>query len=331
MRHRALGQSGIEASVVALGAWAIGGWYWGGTDEAQSIDAIHAALDAGINFIDTAPAYGLGRSETIVGKALAGRRDQVVIATKCSLVWHIQKGKPHMQQYNKQIYRYLGAESIRYEVEQSLKRLQTDYIDLYQTHWQDPTTSIEQTMGTLLELKEEGKIRAIGVSNATVEDMEQYRQIAPLSSDQERYSVLDRHIEEEQLPYCRTHNVAVLAYSPLEQGLLTGKVTTEREFAEDDRRLEKPGFDISNRRKINTMLKEDFQPIADRHGLTLAQLAIAWTIAQPGLTHALVGARNPQQAAENAAAGDVILSSKESAAMNQAVRRWGLFNLTTRS
>jgi len=330
MRYRPLGQSGIEASVVALGAWAIGGWYWGGTDETQSIDAIHAALDAGINFIDTAPAYGLGRSETIVGKAIAGRRDQVVIATKCGVVWHTQEGKPHIQQHNKQTYRYLGAESIRYEIEESLRRLQTDYIDLYQTHWQDPTTPIEETMEALLELKEQGKIRAIGVCNATADDMERYRKLGPLDSDQERYSMLDQHIEEEQLPYCRNHGIAVLAYSPLEQGLLTGKVTTEREFAEDDWRTEKPGFDMDSRRRINTMLKEDFQPIADRHGLTCAQLAIAWAIAQPGLTHALVGARNVQQATENAAAGDVILTPAESDAINQAVRKRGLFNFTTR-
>ncbi len=330
MRYRPLGQSGIEASVVALGAWAIGGWYWGGTDEAQSIDAIHAALDVGINFIDTAPAYGLGRSETIVGKAIAGRRDQVVIATKCGLVWHTDKGTPRFQEYGKQLYCYLGAESIRYELEQSLSRLQTDYIDLYQTHRQDPTTPIEETMETLLKLKEEGKIRAIGVSNATVAEMEQYRSLGPLDSDQERYSLLDRHIEEEQLPYCRNHGIAVLAYSPLEQGLLTGKVTTERKFAEDDQRTDKPGFGIDSRRRINTMLKEDFQPIADHYGLNLAQLAITWTIAQPGLTHALVGARNTQQVTENAAAGDVILSPQQSAAMNQAVHKHGLFNLTIR-
>ncbi len=330
MRYRPLGQSGIEASVVAFGAWAIGGWYWGGTDETQSIDAIHAALDAGVNFIDTAPAYGLGHSEMIVGQAIAGQRDQVVIATKCGLVWHTQKGKPHFQEYGKHVYRYLGAESIRYEIEESLRRLQTDYIDLYQTHRQDPTTSIEETMGTLLELKHQGKIRAIGVSNATADDMEQYRKLGSLDSDQERYSMLDQHIEEEQLPYCRNQGIAVLAYSPLEQGLLTGKVTAGREFAEDDWRTEKPGFDMDSRRAINAMLKEDFQPIADRHGLTFAQLAIAWTIAQPGLTHALVGARNLQQATENAAAGDVLLSSQESAAMNQAVRKRGLFNFTFR-
>jgi len=319
MRYRPLGESGIEASVVALGAWAIGGWYWGGTDETQSIDAIHAAIDSGINFIDTAPAYGLGRSELIIGKAIAGRRDQVVIASKCGIVWHTQKGEFQMEEYGKQMYGYLGAESIRYEIEESLRRLQTDYIDLYQTHWQYPTTPIEETMGALLDLKEEGKIRAIGVSNATAAEMEQYRKLGPLASDQERYSLLDQHTQEEQLPYCRNHGIAALAYSPLEQGLLTGKVTTEREFAEDDWRTQKPGFDMESRARINTMLKEDFQSIADQHGLTFAQLAIAWTIAQPGLTHALVGARNVQQATEN-----------ESAAMNEAVHKRGLFNLTSR-
>lgn len=153
MRYRSLGQSGIQASVVAFGAWAIGGWPWGGTDESNAIAAIHKALDLGMNLIDTAPAYGLGLSEEIVGKALQGRRDKAIIATKCGLVWHTDKGTYYFTEYDKPVYRYLGPESIRYEVEQSLKRLRTDYIDLLQTHWQDPTTPIEDTMGELLRLK----------------------------------------------------------------------------------------------------------------------------------------------------------------------------------
>ena len=318
MEYRPLGASGIEASVVGLGAWAIGGWLWGGTDERKSVEAIHAAIDGGINFIDTAPAYGMGLSESIVGKALAGRRSQVVIATKCGLVWHSEKGTAHITQDGKPLHRYLGPESIRYEVEQSLKRLNTDYIDLYQTHWQDETTPIEETMTTLLDLKREGKIRAIGVSNAKLEQIEAYRRVGPVDSGQERYSMLDRGLESEYLPYALKNNIAVLAYSPLAFGLLTGKVGPDREFPEDDIRHKHPRFSVESRKQVLAML-ERMQPIADQHGLTLAQLVIAWTVAQPGLTHALVGGRNRQQAEENAVAGNATLSREELETLGQIV------------
>lgn len=316
MQYRPLGQSGIQASVVALGAWAIGGWLWGGTDEAKSIKAIHTALGQGMNFIDTAPAYGLGLSEMIVGKAVAGRRDKVVIATKCGLVWHAQKGQHYFDQAGKPVYRYLGPESIRYEVEHSLKRLNTDYIDLYQTHWQDATTPIEETMITLLDLKKEGKIRAIGVSNCTVEQVEAYRRVDPLDSGQEKYSLLDRGLEKDYLPYAQRTNLAVLAYSPLANGLLTGKIGPERQFPADDLRSSNPRFSAESRRKVQAAL-DLIRPIAERKGLTLAQLVIAWTIAQPGVTHALVGARDEKQAIENAGAGAVTLQTEEVTAIRQ--------------
>lgn len=318
MRYRSLGQSEIQASVVAFGAWAIGGWPWGGTDESNAIAAIHKALDLGMNLIDTAPAYGLGLSEEIVGRALQGRRDKAVIATKCGLVWHTNKGNYYFTEYDKPVHRYLGPESIRYEVEQSLKRLRTDYIDLLQTHWQDPTTPIEDTMGELLRLKDEGKIRAIGVSNVTIEQLEAYRKVGPVDSDQELYSMLDRRIEADLLPYCREHNIAVLAYSPLAQGLLTGKVGPEREFPEGDMRRNNPRFSVENRRQIAAMLDE-FRYIADDRGITLTQLVIAWTVAQSGITHALVGARNPEQVEENAGAGDVELTFEELSVINKAI------------
>lgn len=321
MRYRSLGQSGIQASVVAFGAWAIGGWPWGGTDESNAIAAIHKALDLGMNLIDTAPAYGLGLSEEIVGKALQGRRDKAIIATKCGLVWHTDKGTYYFTEYDKPVYRYLGPKSIRYEVEQSLKRLRTDYIDLLQTHWQDPTTPIEDTMGELLRLKDEGKIRAIGVSNVTVEQLEAYCRVGPVDSDQELYSMLDRRIEADLLPYCREHNIAVLAYSPLAQGLLTGKVGPEREFPQGDMRRNNLRFSVENRRHIAAMLDE-FRPIADDRGITLTQLVIAWTVAQPGLTHALVGARNPEQVEENAGAGDVELTAEELNVINNAISKY---------
>lgn len=321
MQYRPLGQSGIEASVVGLGAWAIGGWAWGGTDEAEAIDAIKTSIDNRINLIDTAPVYGLGRSEEIIGKAVEGRRDKVIIATKCGLVWHTDKGQLFFEQGGKPIHRYLGAESIRYEVEQSLKRLNTDYIDLLQTHWQDPTTPIEETMKTLLELKKEGKILAIGVSNVSVDQLEQYQKVGPVDSDQENYSMLDREIEEKLLPYDLRHGIAVLAYSPLALGLLTGKVGPEREFPEGDMRRTQRRFSTENRKNVMKML-EEFTPVAESHGITPAQAVIQWTIQQPGITHALVGARNAQQARENARAGDAILTQDEVYALNEIRRQY---------
>lgn len=318
MKYRPLGQSGIQASVVALGAWAIGGWPWGGTDEDNSIDAIRAGLDAGMNFIDTAPAYGVGRSEEIIGRALEGRRDKAVIATKCGLAWHTTGGTPFFEQAGESVHKYLGPESVKYELEQSLKRLRTDYVDLYQTHWPDTTTPVADTMAALLELKAEGKIRAIGASNVSVELLDEYRKLGPVDSDQEQYSMLERRIEAELLPYDLRNGIAVLAYSPLAKGLLTGKVTPDREFPEGDLRREHPSFTAENRTRVAEMLKK-IEPIARGHGITLAQLAVAWAIAQPGLTHALVGARSAAQALENAAAADVELTAQELAAIDNAI------------
>ncbi|MBZ0303146.1 MAG: aldo/keto reductase [Anaerolineae bacterium] len=316
MNTQAIGKSGIQASVVGLGTWAIGGWSWGGTDEANSIAAIHAALDAGVTLIDTAPAYGLGLSEEIVGRALAGRRDQVVLATKCGLVWHTDGGRHFFDQAGKPVHRYLGAESIRHEVEQSLRRLQTDRIDLYQAHWQDPTTPIEETMGALLKLKDEGKIRSIGVSNIDVGHLEAYTRVGQLDSAQEKFSMLDREIEAEILPYTRAHDIAMLAYSPLALGLLTGRIGPERTFEGDDQRIDDPRFSVENRQRTAAMLKL-FEPIAARYTLSIPQLVIAWTAAQPGVTHVLVGARNAQQAVENARAGTVTLAADDVQAMDR--------------
>lgn len=319
MRTRKIGKSDIDASVVALGTWAFGGWMWGGTDEDAAIEAVHAALDAGINLIDTAPIYGFGLSEQIVGRALKDRRDRAVIATKCGMVTHPQGGGEfkfnatsagYSDDGHIGVYLHLAPESIRAEVEASLRRLQTDYIDLYQTHWQEQTTPREETMATLLQLKDEGKIRAIGVSNAAPSEMEEYLSKGDLDSDQELYSMLKRGTEDENLPFCRERGISVLAYSPLSNGLLTGKIGPDREFGEGDLRRDNPRFAPENLRKIQELI-ESFQPVLDAHDITPAQLAIAWTINQPGLTHALCGARNPKQALENAVAGDVELAPEE--------------------
>jgi aryl-alcohol dehydrogenase-like predicted oxidoreductase len=318
MQHRPLGASGIQASALGLGTWAIGGWQWGGTDEKQAIEGIHAAIDAGITLVDTAPVYGLGTSEEIVGKALKGRRDKVILATKCGLIWHAQQGNHFFDEDGKPVHRYLGADAIRYEVEQSLKRLQTDTIDLMQTHWQDPTTPIDETMGALMDLKAEGKIRAIGVSNVTTAQMDAYRAAGQLDSDQEQYSMIDREIEATLLPYTRQHNIAMLAYSPLALGLLTGKIGPDRQFSGDDQRIGEPRFSVENRARVAAMLT-DFKPLAARHGLSIPQLVIAWTLAQPGVTHVLVGARNAAQAVENAKAGQVTLDADTAAAMDAII------------
>lgn len=328
MQYRPLGRSGIEASVAAFGAWAIGGWMCGGAEEQEAIRAIGVGLDEGMNFIDTAPIYGFGRSEELVGRAIKARREQVVLATKCGLVWDRQEGTVHCYSDRDKItekpsettvYRTLRADSIVRELEESLRRLQTDYVDLYQTHWQDAVVPIEETMGALLKLKEQGKIRAIGVSNAQVEHLQQYGQV---DADQEKYSMLDRQIERNgQLAYCREHNVAVLAYSPLAQGLLTGAVPAERVFGEGDQRRTKPRFAVENRQRVNRMLAA-LRPVAQENGATLSQLVIAWTFSQPGLTHVLCGVRRPEQARENAQAGCLRLSDDELRRIDEIIGRY---------
>ena len=329
MKSRKLGKSGIDASAVGFGSWAIGGWMWGGlTDENEAVEAIHAAIDSGMNLIDTAPMYGFGASEEIVGKAVYDRRDNVVLATKCGLIWHEERGDFHCFTDEKhpskdgkfKISRCLAPDVIRYEVEQSLKRLRTDHIDLLQTHWQDSTTPVSATMEALLRLKEEGKIRAIGCCNSDLDQIRQYNTAGELDSDQELYSMLDRNPDREILPYTDEQNIAFLAYSSLGQGLLTGKIGPERVFNDGDQRNHKPRFSVDNRQRIKQML-EAFGPVADKHGVTLGQLAIGWTIAQKGCSHALVGARTAEQVLENAVGGTVELDDGDLEIMNGAIDR----------
>jgi len=326
MHYRPIGNT--QASVVGFGAWAIGGWMWGGADEQDAVDAIHAAIDGGMNLIDTAPIYGFGRSEEIVGKAIHDRRVQVFLATKCGLRWDTDQGEHHFNATDQRIdptgeiavHKYLHPDSIEQELDASLKRLQTDHIDLYQTHWQESTTPIEDTMAKLEHLRNKGKIRAIGVSNAAPEQMDQYRHVGRIAADQEKYSMLDRELEDTNLPYCAEHDIAFLAYSPIAQGLLTGSVTPEREFEEGDQRKHKERFSVENRKRVMALLDE-IRPVAVEHGITLGQLAIAWTVHQPGCTHALVGARNRDQVRENAGAGDVDLTPEQVGQINQAIEK----------
>lgn len=320
MEYRQLGTSELKVSAVALGTWAIGGWLWGGTDDAAAVGAIQAAVDAGVTSIDTAPIYGMGHSERIVGKAIAGRRDQVQVLTKYVLRWDLAEGEKFFDTTDpdgnpRPVYRNGRADSIVWECEQSLKRLGIDCIDLYQCHWRDNTTPVEETMKAVDKLLKAGKIRAAGVSNFTAEEIAAAAGVVPLASNQPPYSMLKRDIEADVLPYCREHNVGILAYSPLQLGILTGKVTMDREFGPGDQRRTSPHYRPANRRKVLDFL-EAISPIAEAHNATLAQLVINWTIHRPGITAALVGARNPDQARENAAAADFELTDAETRRIN---------------
>lgn len=312
MQYRQLGGSDLKLPAVSFGAWAIGGWMWGGTDDDLAVRAIQCALDVGMTCIDTAPAYGMGHSERVVGKALRGRRDQAIIATKCGLRWDLTEGERFFDTVMPDgspavIYRNLRPASIRWECEQSLQRLGIDCIDLYQCHWPDNTANLDDAMDALLALKREGKIRAIGVSNFSIPMMRQCLARGPLDSDQPKYNALERNIEPEILPFCRDNNVGILAYSPIAQGFLTGRITADRVFAEGDARGNSPFYSQENRRKVNAML-EQVAPIAREYNATLGQLFTAWLLAQPGVTSALVGARNEDQVRENAVAGDLVLA-----------------------
>lgn len=323
MEYRRLGLTEIQLPVVSFGAWAIGGWLWGGTDDEQAIRAIRRGVDLGVTCIDTAPVYGFGHSETIVGKAIEGIRDEVVIATKCGLRWDADEGEFFFDTVDRdgnllKVYKNLKPASIKWECENSLRRLKVDVIDLYQCHWPDKTTPIEDTMEALMDLQREGKIRYFGVSNFTVEMMQTCLRKGRIESDQPKYNALERDIERDVLPFCRENNISVLAYSPLAQGLLTGKVTLDREFPKGDLRRDKAMFSISNRRRVLSML-EKVKPIADGYGITLGQLFIAWTVHQRGITTALVGARNEAQVEENAKAGSVKLSEGDIAQISKAL------------
>ncbi|MBM3709416.1 MAG: aldo/keto reductase [Actinobacteria bacterium] len=322
MKFIKLGGADIEVSVVAFGAWAIGGLWWGGTDEKNSIEAIKASLENGINFIDTAPAYGKGLSEEYVAKAIKGRRDSVVIATKCGLRWDLNKGLYFFDYPSgEQVYRFLGKESIEYELDLSLKRLKTDYIDLYQIHWQDPTTPISETMEMLLRLKDKGKIRAIGVSNASFEQIKEYLKYGVLNTDQEKYSILSRQVEKEIQPFCLKNNITMLAYSPMGRGLLTGRISTDRIFKEGDSRLSDEIFSKDNISFINKLLEKHIKPIAEKYNATYGNIAVAWVVNKPNWV-ALVGARNREQAYENARAGDIMLDDEDIKNINEFINEY---------
>jgi aryl-alcohol dehydrogenase-like predicted oxidoreductase len=306
MRTRQLGTTGEDLTVIGLGTWAIGGeWQygWGPQDDEESIAAIHRALDLGVNWIDTAPAYGLGHSEEIVGRAIAGLRDEVFVATKCSRVWDVGGVSVHGR---------LTAESVRQEAEDSLRRLCVDVIDLYQIHWPDPDEQIEEGWSAIADLIQAGKVRYGGVSNFGVAQLERIRPIHPVASLQPPYSMIRRGIEDDLLPYCAAHGIGVVVYSPMQSGLLTGKYDRARIEALPDGDWRKDsGQFTESQLSANLELVEGLRPIAERNGRTLPQLAIAWTLRRPEVTAAIVGARRPSQIEETAQAASWQLSDED--------------------
>ncbi len=323
MIYRKLGKSDVEVSAITFGAWAVGGWMWGGTDEEQSIAAIRKAIELGVTTIDTAAVYGFGRSEEIVAKAIAPyKRENLQILTKFGLRWDISQPAPKRWDTTDRngnpavVSHWAKADGIIYECEQSLKRLSTDYIDVFQQHWPDPGTPLEQSAIALATLLAQGKIRAVGESNFNVEQLETISDLIPIASNQPPYSMVNRGIENDVMPYCVEHDISVIVYSPLQRGLLTGKITDGYQFNGDDHRANSPLFRGENLRRVNAFLNE-IRPIAQAHNATLAQLVINWTLHRPGVTAVLVGARNPQQAEENTKAMQFELCETEIAEINE--------------
>lgn len=321
MEFRKIGNTDLELSVITFGAWAAGGWMWGGTERNEAIEAIQKSFDEGVTSIDTAPIYGQGDSEDIVAEAIAPLgRHKVQLVTKFGMRWDLAKGTLAMKSKNNQgqdidIYKYAGRESIIKECEDSLRRLKTDYIDLYQIHWPDVTTPIQETFETVAELIKQGKVRYAGVCNYTAEQVAEASKYVNIVSDQVPYSMVKRDIEQELVPYVLDHGKSILAYSPLERGLLTGKMQPGHVFAEGDHRANVYFYKDENLKRVNEVL-DKLRPMAEDKGATLAQLVLRWTVEQPGITIALAGARNAEQSVANAKAINVKLTQDEVAFIN---------------
>ncbi len=305
MRTRKLGQTDLELTVIGLGTWAIGGpWQygWGPQDDAESVRTILAAVDAGINWLDTAPIYGCGHSEEVVGRALKQMSRKPLIATKCGQLWNDKREK----------IRCLDPSSIMKECEDSLKRLGVDVIDLYQIHWPQPDQQLEEGWGAMASLVQQGKVRHIGASNFTVAQLERVGKIHPVASLQPPYSMLRRGIEENLLPYCGQHKIGIVVYSPMQKGLLTGKFTKEhmQTLAPDDHRHGDPNF-IGDKFEQNLKIVDALRLIAERNGKTVAQLAIAWVLRKEEVTAAIVGARKQKQIEETVLAGNWVLDEED--------------------
>lgn len=324
MEQKQLGNSSVKVTPLAFGAWAVGGWMWGGSEEKESLKAIRASYDSGITTIDTAPAYGFGKSEELVSKAMEGiPRDRYQVLTKFGLNWQSEEGDYFMDTKDNEgnpvkLYKYAGKEKIRLECEDSLRRLKTDYIDLLQIHWPDVTTPVSESMGEVAELIREGKVRAAGVCNYSAQQVEEALKTLNIVSNQVPYSMANREIEKAVVPQALKKGIAIIPYSPLQRGLLTGKITKNYTFNEGDSRPNTRFYKPENIERINAMLNT-IKPIAENHGVTLSQLVINWTVNRPAIACVLVGARTEQQVKDNALALDFSVSDEEMQQINRVV------------
>ncbi|UEQ76141.1 aldo/keto reductase [Chryseobacterium arthrosphaerae] len=324
MEYRTLGNTDLELSTITHGAFAIGGNMWGGNEKQDSINSIHASLDHGVTSIDTAPFYGFGLSEEMIGEAIKGKdRSKIQLLTKFGLVWdgsNNGKGEFFFDAEDEgkviPVYKLASKENIIKEVEESLKRLGTDYIDLLQLHWPDSTTAISETMEAMELLIQQGKVRAAGVSNYSLAQMEEANRALRLASNQVSYSMLNRSIENDLVPYSLENNSGIIVYSPMERGLLTGKYFKDNKLKDNDHR--NGYFSQFDLNKVKTFL-EKIEPIAQEKGASLSQLVLRWTTLQPAITVVLAGARNAEQAIDNAKAMNIILSQEELNFINAAL------------
>lgn len=317
-----IGKSGIKVPFLGMGTWAIGGGsWWGENDDKLSIKTIQEAIDLGIVWIDTAPIYGLYHSEKVVGEAIKGKRNQIVLSTKCALEWRHETPVFHKEVDGTKVYRDLSKKSIIEDVDHSLLTLHTDHIDVLYTHWQTTDKKlypIEETMDALMKLKKQGKIRAIGASNVTVEDIKEYCKYGQLDVIQEKYSIATRRVEEELLPVCKEFDVSIQAYSPLEQGLLTGKFTMDTRFPEGDVRNNNPSFEPQRREKILNIL-EKWKKYLEKYECSYSNLVIALTANMMDGLHVLGGARKPEQIEDNAKALKIHLEAEDIAQMKEDI------------
>ena len=316
MELRTLGKSDVKVTPMAFGAWAIGGWMWGGAEETEAINAIRAAYEAGITTIDTAPVYGFGKSEELVGRAMEGiQRDKYQILTKFGMNWENEEGEYFFDSTDNdgkpfKMYKLASREKVMKECEDCLRRLKTDYIDLFQIHWPDNTTPVSETFEAVLRLIEQGKIRAAGVCNYSVDLVNEALKTIQLASNQVPYSLINRGIEKNVLLQAIDKGMSIIPYSPLQRGLLTGKIKPGHKFGEGDTREGNRFYTDENIRRTNVLL-EGIRPIAEGYGATLAQVIINWTINQPGIGTVLVGARNEQQVKDNVGALNFTLGTDD--------------------
>jgi len=312
----------IILSPITYGAFAIGGWFWGGADENEAIKAIETALHNGITTIDTAPVYGMGHSENVVGNTISDKRNKVQLLTKFGMRWDSSSGDFAFDTKDNEgtpvkVYKFNGKQSVIEECERSLKRLHTDYIDIYQMHWPDSTTPIEETMEALQILKDQGKIRAGGVCNCPVDLLKKAIAVWPVSTNQIGYSMVNRSIENDLVPFCLENGIGILPHTALHKGLLTGKIKPGHQFGEGDHRPATPYFKPHNHTEVIKML-DQINYLAVERGISLAQLAINWTMQQPAIISVLVGARNATQMLDNVKATSFVLSNDEINKINEA-------------